>query len=133
MKKTVIFSAKISLGFLAMITVGYYIGAPGLVKMFMDNTAIVAYGSKFLRGLCLSLVFLNMDFMAVGVFQACGLGRKSLIFAILRKIVLEIPILLLLNRLFPLYGLAYAQPAAEIILAAAAVMELRKIFRGSRR
>ena len=101
--------------------------------MFMDNDAIVAYGSRFLRGLCLSLVFLNTDFLAVGVFQACGFGSKSLIFAILRKVVLEIPILLLLNRLFPLYGLAYAQPAAEIILAAAAVIELRKIFRGSRR
>ena len=133
MKKTIIFTAKISVGFLAVITVGYYIGAPGLVRMFMDNDAIVAYGSRFLRGLCLSLVFLNTDFLAVGVFQACGFGSKSLIFAILRKVVLEIPILLLLNRLFPLYGLAYAQPAAEIILAVAAVIELRKIFRGSRR
>lgn len=99
MKQTIIFTAKISVGFLAVITVGYYIGAPGLVRMFMDNDAIVAYGSRFLRGLCLSLVFLNTDFLAVGVFQACGFGSKSLIFAILRKVVLEIPILLLLNRL----------------------------------
>ena len=32
-----------------------------------------------------------MDFLAVGVFQACGMGGKSLLFAVLRKIVLEIP------------------------------------------
>ena len=70
-----------------------------------------------------------MDFVAVGVFQACGMGSKALVFAILRKIVLEIPALYLLNRLFPLYGLAYAQFVAEVILAAAAVITLMRIFR----
>ena len=70
-----------------------------------------------------------MDFLAVGVFQACGMGKKSLLFAILRKIVLEIPALFILNYFFPMYGLAYAQPAAEIILAIAAVWELKNIFK----
>ena len=70
-----------------------------------------------------------MDFIAVGVFQATGLGRNALIFAILRKIVLEIPALFVLNWLFPLYGLAYAQFTAEILLAVAAVLVLRRLFR----
>lgn len=70
-----------------------------------------------------------MDFIAVGVFQASGLGKNALIFAILRKIVLEIPALFILNALFPLYGLAYAQFAAELILAAAAVVVLVRLFR----
>ena len=71
-----------------------------------------------------------MDFMAVGVFQACGLGEKALVFAILRKIVLEIPALYLLNWVYPLYGLAYAQLAAEVVLATAAVVVLARLFRG---
>ena len=65
----------------------------------------------------------------MGVFQACGLGRNSLIFAILRKVVLEIPALYILNRLFPLYGLAWAQFCAEVILAIAAVVTLSRLFR----
>ena len=73
-----------------------------------DNDAIVAYGTRFLRGFCLGLPFMCMDFLAVGVFQAIGMGGAALSFAILRKIVLEIPALYLLNWLFPLYGLAYA-------------------------
>ena len=96
--------------------------------MFMKNPEVVSYGTKFMRGLCLALPFLCMDFLAVGVFQACGMGSKSLVFALLRKIVLEIPALFILNRLFPLYGLAYAQTAAEIILAAAAVLVLKRRF-----
>ena len=99
----------------------------------MKNPSIVAYGTRFLRGLCLGMPFLCMDFLAVGVFQACGLGRKSLVFAILRKIVLEIPALFILNYLFPLYGLAYAQFAAESILAAAAVIVLLRLFQGLER
>ena len=47
----------------------------------------------------------------------------------MRKIILEIPALFILNYLFPLYGLAYAQPLAELVLAIAAVVMLRRIFK----
>ena len=47
----------------------------------------------------------------------------------MRKVVLEIPALIILNRLFPLYGLAYAQFAAELILSICAVVMLRHIFK----
>ena len=70
-----------------------------------------------------------MDFLAVGVFQAVGMGKEALLFAIMRKIILEIPALYILNALFPLYGLAYAQFAAEVVLAAAAVLVLRRMFK----
>ena len=95
----------------------------------MKNEAIVAYGTRFLRGFCLGLPFLCMDFLAVGVFQAVGMGKEALLFAIMRKIILEIPALYILNALFPLYGLAYAQFAAEVVLAAAAVLVLRRMFK----
>ena len=94
----------------------------------MDNEAIVAYGIRFLRGFCLGLPFMCVDFLAVGVFQACGFGEKALIFAVLRKIILEIPALFLLNYVFPLYGLAYAQPVAEFVLAIAAVVVLKRMW-----
>lgn len=129
MKKSLLFLSKYALGFLAVITVGFYFGSDILISLFMKNEAIVSYGSEFLKGFCLSLPFLCMDFIAVGVFQACGMGGKSLIFAIMRKIVLEIPFIFLLNYLFPLYGLAYAQTMAELILAAAAIAVLISIFK----
>lgn len=129
MKKTLMFTIKIALGFSIVVAAGYYIGAPNLIRLFMDNPDIVGYGTRFLRGFCLGLPFLCMDFVAVGVFQAAGLGRNALIFAILRKVVLEIPALFILNALFPLYGLAYAQPTAELILATAAVVVLVRLFK----
>ena len=129
MKESLIFVVKLALPFMALVALGYYCFGGQLVGLFMSNETIIAYGGRFLRGFCLALPFLCMDFVAVGVFQACGMGSKALIFAILRKVVLEIPALYLLNLLFPLYGLAYAQFAAELVLSVAAVVVLARIFR----
>lgn len=129
MKNAIVFSMGLILPIMLAVTVGCWFGAPTLIQMFMDNADIIAYGSAFLRGLCLGMVFLCTDFMAVGVFSALGLGRHALVFAILRKVVLEIPLLFLLNALFPLYGLAYAQFVTEVVLAAAAIIMLLRIFR----
>ena len=129
MKNAIVFSMGLILPIMLAVTVGCWFGAPSLIQMFMDNADIIAYGSAFLRGLCLGMVFLCTDFMAVGVFSALGLGRHALVFAILRKVVLEIPLLFLLNALFPLYGLAYAQFVTEVVLAAAAIIMLMRIFR----
>ena len=129
MKKSITFTAKIAVGFILAATAAYYVFAGDLIALFMKNEAIVAYGTRFLRGFCLGLPFLTVDFLAVGIFQAVGMGKESLIFAVLRKVALEIPALYLLNRVFPLYGLAYSQLAAEAVLAAAAVFVLKKLFR----
>jgi len=129
MKQGILFAMGIILPVVALISLGYWICAPGLIRLFMDNFEIIGYGTAFLRGMCLGLVFLCTDFMAVGVFQALGMGGKALVFAILRKVVLEIPLLFILNALFPLYGLAYAQFGAEFILSIAAVFMLIRIFR----
>lgn len=128
MKEALIFSMKITVIFIAAIAVGYYFGAEYFIRLFMDNDKIVNYGAAFLKGMCFALVFLNIDFMAVGVFQATGMGKMAFLFAILRKIVMEIPAIIILNMLIPLYGLAYAQTVTEIILAVAAVIVLKNIF-----
>lgn len=128
MKETVFFTIKTLLPFLVAVSLFYYLGAGMLIKSFMDNESIIAYGTRFLRGFCLCLPFLCMDFLAVGVFQAVGMGRAALSFAILRKILLEIPALYALNLLFPLYGLAYAQFLAEFVLSIASVIMLTRIF-----
>lgn len=129
MKSGILFAMGIILPLMLLVTIGYWAFAPSLIHLFMDNPEIIAYGTRFLRGMCLGMVFLCTDFMAVGVFASLGMGKRSLTFAILRKIVLEIPLLFLLNALFPLYGLAYAQFLAEVVLAVAAVFMLMKIFR----
>lgn len=129
MKECLMFTLRLMVPAMVAVTLIYYVGAGTLIGAFMRNETIIAYGSRFLRGFCLGLAFMIIDFIAVGVFQAIGLGKAALAFAVLRKIVLEIPALFILNALFPLYGLAHAQACAEFVLAIAAVVMLRRIFK----
>lgn len=130
MKESIMFTIKTVIPAMVAVLLVFSLGANGIISLFMKNEAIVAYGSRFLRGFCLALPFVCMDFIAVGVFQAVGMGKAALTFAILRKILLEIPALFILNALFPLYGLTYAQFTTELVLSIAAVIMLRRIFTG---
>lgn len=131
MRKAVVFTAEIMLPLLILALLFFSFCSDFVIRLFMKNPAVVAYGGRFLKGFCLALPFLSIDFLAVGVFQAIGNGRASLIFALLRKIAFEIPFLYLLNALFPLEGLPYAQFCAEFLLSIAAVVMLVRIFRGT--
>ena len=130
MKETVVFSAKLTVSSLVVIAACFFLGAGFWMRLFIRNEEIIAYGTHFLRGLCLALPFFNLDVLAIGVFQAVGMGRKSFFFAILRKIIMEIPAIYLLNKFVPLYGMAYAQLVTEVILAVAAVVVLRRLMGG---
>ncbi|MCD7760649.1 MAG: MATE family efflux transporter, partial [Clostridiales bacterium] len=129
MKEVITFAGVVSLALMAFGTAICLTEGGAIIGLFMENEAVVAYGGAFLSGMALALPFLDIDFLAVGVFQACGMGRNALVFAILRKVVLEIPALIILNMIWPLYGLAYAQLVAEFVLAIAAVIMLVRILR----
>lgn len=129
MKGVVSYAVKLAVGSVIVVSAGYLFFADALIRLFMDNDVIVGYGAQFLRAMCLQLPFMCMDFLAVGVFQSTGMGNLALLFAVLRKIVFEIPALFLLNRLFPLYGLPYAQVVSEGMLAVIAVAVLIRLFK----
>ncbi len=128
MKDTIMRTILISSSFIIAISAMYIAFSGPLITMFMKDPAVVTYGSTFLKGMSLALPFISFDFTIVGVFQAVGKGRYSLLFAVCRKIILEIPAMFLLNHFFPLYGLAFSEFAAEALLCILSVYYLRKIL-----
>ena len=128
MKESLLYATKIAMAVMVIATVIACAFSGQIIGLFMKNPTVVMYGGAFLIGMSLAQPFLCIDFVGVGVFQACGNGKKALFFAIMRKIVLEIPALFILNKLIPMYGLAYAQLVAEVVLATIAIFELRKMF-----
>lgn len=129
MKNSILFSLAVTIPAGILVTLFYWFKAPALIRMFIDSEEIVAYGTRLLRAMSLSMVFMSIDFTALGVFQALGMGKSALVFALLRKVIFEIPLLFLLNHFFPLYGLPYAQVISEFTLAMAAFFMLGRIFR----
>ncbi len=133
MKDFLIFSTRIVLTLMSAVAVVYFLLSRQIAAIFIDTPSVIEYSGRFLQGMCISLPFICMDFIAVGVFQACGMGKKALVFAILRKIVFEIPAIYILNHFFPLYGLAWAQTVAEVVLSVIALAVLVRMFRGFRK
>lgn len=129
MKETILFIAKVMLPIMIISSIFCFFKAEWLVGLFIKKEEILYYGGIFLRAYALAITFVAIDFLAVGVFQAVGMGKKSLLFAVLRKIVFEIPALFLLNILFGVYGIGYAAFVAEFILSVCAVWMLRRIFK----
>ena len=130
MKETFVYAARVIVSVLVVAAVVFFFGSETVIRMFMKNEEIVAYGAQFLKLACIGVPLLSIDFLAVGVFQAVGNGKMALFFAIMRKIILEIPALYILNWLFPLYGLACAATVSEGILSVIAIVVLIKLFRG---
>ena len=131
MKDCILFVLKMTIAISLVLGILLFLFSGDVVRLFLDNDEVVLHGEKLLRAMSLCVPFLAIDFLGVAVYQSIGRGSYSLAFAVARKIVLEIPALILFNRLLPLYGLGYAQPFAELVLAVAAALMLRKIFRES--
>ena len=127
LKTAVRYGLRIAVAFVAVVAVLLCVFAPQVVRLFIKNDTIIEYGTHYLRGLSLGLPFFAIDILIVSsVFNACGMGGRALLFALLRKVVLQIPLLI---RFFPPYGIAYAELIAELFLAVVALITLRKIFR----
>lgn len=128
LKEVVAYSIKTATVVVLIMAVGCSVFAKGLVGLFIQTDEIVLYGEMFLRGLNTALPFYCIDLIIHVTMQACSMNWQSLGFPILRKIILEIPALLLLNRLFAMQGLPYAQLCAEFLMACFAVWIYRKMF-----
>lgn len=115
MKHSILFAFRIEIFFLLLMQGSLFVLAPTLFQGFLKGPEVLRYGVHFLRGFCLALPFLGTDFLMVCVFQAVGLGKHAFAFAVLRKIVLEIPLLLLFHAAASVWGLAYAQLATELL------------------
>ena len=101
----------ISFGFALVCLVCYEIFADRLTAVFIQDPATVTYGAVFLRCMVTAMPLMALCYPLIIQFQAMGRARESLICSILRKGVLDIPLLFLLDGLFPLYGCMWVQPS----------------------
>lgn len=104
-----------SCGFSVLCLIVFEAFAPFLTSLFIDNEATVAYGASFLRIMVTAMPMMAVCYPMIIQFQAMGKAKESLICSILRKGVLDIPLLFLLDALFPLYGIMWVQPVVDSI------------------
>ncbi len=129
MKESIKKTYILTLSCLMAVLVLFNAAGQPIVRLFMDNDEIVKTGAWFLSGFGLSLPFMCVDFMVVGLSMAFGLGKPALIFSFLRKMFLEIPLILILNKAAGVMGIAYAQCLTEVTMAFAAFFVQRRLLK----
>ena len=111
----------------------YGLLAPLLVGIFTGSPEVVETGSKVLRALMWILPFVGATSMCRMSFQAMGKPMHAFGITMVRQLVLYIPLLLLLNRVFRFDGLIWAQPVTELIMMAVSVQLLRRTIIAAQR
>ena len=87
-----------------------------LVDVFIHSGSLAeTYGAECLRILCIGGPFSACAYAFISFFQGVGEGRRSFLLAILRKGVLDIPLMFALGSVLPLYGVVWATPVADVL------------------
>jgi len=105
----------LSFSFSLLALAAFELFAPQLTGLFIDNELTVQYSAAFLRILVIAMPFMSLCYPLIIHFQAIGRVKESLVCSILRKGVLDIPLLYILDKAYPLYGCMWVQAIVDLI------------------
>ena len=126
-----VFGCGVSLGFALLCLVVYEIFAPALTGLFIADARTIEYSAAFLRTMVVAMPMMSVCYPMIVQFQAMGKVKESLVCSVLRKGVLDIPLLFLLNALIPLYGCMAVQPIVDSLSLIVALCFYRRLRRAS--
>ena len=105
--------------------------APQIVGFFRDDPAVIAVGTVALRAQAVTLPLMATIVLANMMLQSMGKGLKASITSSSRNGIFFIPLILILPRLFGLFGVEITQACADVLSFMLAVpiaaSELRKM------
>ena len=104
--------------------------AEGLSGIFLEaGSESAMHASRMLRLFALGAPFSAFAYTSISFFQATGRGGKSLFLALMRKGILDIPLMFVLVRVFGAYGAAAGTPIADAICAVAAMFMMSSFMK----
>lgn len=116
------FGTVISVSFALACLVLYECFAPFLAGLFIEDATTIHYAAGFLRRMVVAMPMMAACYPLIIQFQAMGKVRESLICSLLRKGLLDIPLLFIMDGLLPLYGCMWVQPIVDAIALSAALL-----------
>ncbi|MCI8950663.1 MAG: MATE family efflux transporter [Lachnospiraceae bacterium] len=112
-----------------ILTILMVIAREAVIRAFINDSLVVDYGIQMVIALQLTGPVVGILFLCINTIQGMGKALPSLILTICRQGLVFIPLVFLLNRLFGLDGVIYAQAAADVISIILSVIICLTIFR----
>ena len=100
-----------------------------VIQMFINDAEAVQYGIQMVVAVQLSAPLLGILFLCINTIQGMGKALPSLILTICRQGLIFIPLIFVLNAMFGLDGVIYAQPAADYLSIVVAILICAHLFR----
>ena len=107
----------------------YAVLAPYLIDIFTDSAEVIRIGAHVLRRLMFILPFVGTVSMCRMSFQAMGKPLYAFSITLVRQLILYIPLLLLLDKIFGFNGMLWAQPITEAIMMAVSLVLLTNVIK----
>ena len=98
--------------------------APSLIRLFMDDAAVIEAGTAILRAAMISLPAVGVILVCTTLFQAEGKAIPALVLSVSRQCVVLLPCLYVLSRAAGLTGIIYAQALSDVITLILALLFL---------
>lgn len=117
MKDIVLFTLGVALSFTCFCVLLFEFNREFLVQFFIKDQETIYEGQRFLSIIALGVPLCAITYTMNTVFQATGQRKKSFILSILRKGLLDIPLMFLFRGMFERLGVVMATPVAEGISA----------------
>ena len=95
-----------------------------LVQVFINDAQVIAYGIQMVIALQLSAPFLGILSLCINTIQGMGKAIPSLVLTVCRQ-----GLIFILNHMFGLEGVIYAQPAADYLSIVVAILICTHLFR----
>lgn len=122
LNKSFFFGCALSLSFSVLCLVVYELFAPQLASIFIDDAVTINYAAGFLRRMVTAMPMMSVCYPMIIRFQATGMVGESILCSVLRKGVIDIPLLFAADAIAPLYGLMWVQPIVDTVSLVAAVV-----------
>lgn len=107
----------------------YEVFAPYILRFFIRDSATVELGTRFLRSRAIATVVMFLSFSYVNFFSAVGRGDTALLLVVIRWVVFNIPMLFIMNALFGMNGLVFAQFISDTAVAVISEVIYRRFIR----
>lgn len=114
-KRSFVFTIKVSALFLFVVSIFAYIYAPTIVSVFRDDNQVIEIGTRALRYQLLTFPFMSFVIISNMMIQTIGKVFKASLLAMLRQGFVFIPIILILPNLIGLTGVVVAQTLSDAI------------------
>lgn len=130
MKQSISIAAGLSMGFALLWMTNSIVMGSTLVRLFINDAETIKYGCSFINKICLAMPLAALTMSSIMMFQAAACKRESMVLSVLRKGVFDVPLMFILNKSYPVIGVAYATPIAEILSVAISAFLVIRFFRG---